>query len=29
MECRAKQAVVHYVAHGAGVPLVALHGGWG
>lgn len=26
MECRIKQAAVHYVEHGAGVPLVALHG---
>lgn len=26
MECRVKQATVHYVEHGAGVPLVALHG---
>jgi pimeloyl-ACP methyl ester carboxylesterase len=26
MECRIRQATVHYVEHGTGVPLVALHG---
>jgi len=26
MECRIGQAIVHYVEHGTGVPLVALHG---
>jgi hypothetical protein len=26
MECRIDEALVHYVEHGGGVPLVALHG---
>ena len=26
MECRINEVVVHYVEHGVGVPLVALHG---
>lgn len=26
MECRINKAVVHYVEHGGGVPLLALHG---
>jgi len=26
MKCRIDEALVHYVEHGVGVPLVALHG---
>lgn len=26
MECRINEVLVHYVEHGGGVPLVALHG---